>query len=441
MIRHQCPGRKMNRRQFIKTSAAGGAALALSLKGGLLRRAWAASTDKTLVLRVGNIPENPFVHGANRHAGLDTVLSLFSSCERPFYQSDTTRDLLTGPTGIIHADDVVVIKVNGQGCYRGATNTDVLRGLIQRIIEHPDTFSGEIVIVENGQGRGSFDCDQDPGELGPGVHANAVDHSQSFNAVVSMFSGVTRISAYLLDTIRSVGVTEGDQTRDGYVAFGTVTYPKITTPFGTKINLKNGIWNGAAYEDRLRLINVPVLKDHGGAQVTGALKHSYGLHSMELAPFGTSPYHYLDLGKTTGTIWSAIRRADLHVLDAIHVVKSGGPGCETYSESLAPHTATLLASVDPVALDVVASKYVLYPATGDARHHPDNAGRLKNYLAQAETTIRGYGYAANSQESGIMVAHGVRGALDMMSKKHREGGASAIDVQRLVEYYYEGAWI
>lgn len=30
-------------------------------------------------------------------------------------------------------------------------------GLIYRILEHPDGFGGEVVIFENGQGRGGFD--------------------------------------------------------------------------------------------------------------------------------------------------------------------------------------------------------------------------------------------------------------------------------------------
>ena len=31
---------------------------------------------------------------------------------------------------------------------RGGTNTDVLKGLIARILEHPDGFTGEVVVVE-----------------------------------------------------------------------------------------------------------------------------------------------------------------------------------------------------------------------------------------------------------------------------------------------------
>ena len=60
---------------------------------------------------------------------------------------------------MIAADDVVLIKVNAQWKYRGCTNSDVIRGLVQKILEHPDGFRGEVVIVENGQGRGSLNCD------------------------------------------------------------------------------------------------------------------------------------------------------------------------------------------------------------------------------------------------------------------------------------------
>ena len=55
---------------------------------------------------------------------------------------------------MIEADDVVLIKVNAQWKYRGCTNSDLIRGLIQRIREHPGGFRGEVVIIENGQGRG-----------------------------------------------------------------------------------------------------------------------------------------------------------------------------------------------------------------------------------------------------------------------------------------------
>ncbi|NIS67252.1 MAG: hypothetical protein GTO05_19210, partial [Gemmatimonadales bacterium] len=66
---------------------------------------------------------------------------------------------MSGRKGLIAADDVVLIKVNAQWKYRGCTNSDVVRGLIQRVLDHPDGFAGEVVLIENGQGWGSFGCD------------------------------------------------------------------------------------------------------------------------------------------------------------------------------------------------------------------------------------------------------------------------------------------
>ena len=51
---------------------------------------------------------------------------------------------------LLRAGDVVLLKVNAQWKYRGCTNSDVVRGLVQRILEHPDGFAGEVVIA-NGQ--------------------------------------------------------------------------------------------------------------------------------------------------------------------------------------------------------------------------------------------------------------------------------------------------
>jgi hypothetical protein len=67
-----------------------------------------------------------------------------------FYRSEAQR-VDSGPDGIIGADDVVLIKVNAQWECRGMTNTDVVRGVIRRILDHPDGFIGEVVIVEQAQ--------------------------------------------------------------------------------------------------------------------------------------------------------------------------------------------------------------------------------------------------------------------------------------------------
>ncbi len=70
-----------------------------------------------------------------------------------FYRSKK-ESTLSGEQGLISSDDIVLIKVNAQWKYRGCTNTDLVRGLVQRILDHPDKFTGEVVIFENGHGPG-----------------------------------------------------------------------------------------------------------------------------------------------------------------------------------------------------------------------------------------------------------------------------------------------
>ncbi len=68
---------------------------------------------------------------------------------------------------------------------RGMTNTDVVRGLITAILEHPDGFTGEVVLVENCEGGPDYDH----------VYNNAENPAQSFRAVVDSYGDPGRVSA------------------------------------------------------------------------------------------------------------------------------------------------------------------------------------------------------------------------------------------------------
>ncbi len=145
----------------------------------------------------------------NNHLGLDSLLYLMADNGLKFYRS-SLPDQLCGPSGLISPDDVVLIKVNAQWKYRGATNSDLVRGLIRRLLDHPDGFRGEVVIIENGQGRGSFACDTSSAYGGDtGVHANANDESHSFLYLVDMVFRDPRVSAFLLDPVRATFIGAG----------------------------------------------------------------------------------------------------------------------------------------------------------------------------------------------------------------------------------------
>jgi hypothetical protein len=378
---------KITRRQFIKGVAATGASLYASRLVGAKKGF--SGEDKSRIFGVGECP----VHdGELRHEGLDTLLGLFAANGLKFYQSDVGHPW-EGPQGLIESNDVVLIKVNCQWKCRGTTNTDVLRGLIYRILGHPKGFSGEVVIFENGQGRGAFDGYAGGGsydawpEIANGVYVNA--EQETILTVDYLANSVFQnypVSSYLLDPIRSNFISESNHSDDGYRSISDVSYPCFTSAGGHRIELREGMWNGQGHDTNLKLINLPVLKTHGGTGITGVLKHSYGILSMADSHSGIR--HYAESGTQCGKMWNLVRSPDLNILDCVwisHGSLRGYPPETTYRAN------TLLAGVDPVALDYWASKHVLLPVSGSQEHDPDSFSGLINHLSGARDFINNNG--------------------------------------------------
>ena len=61
--------------------------------------------------------------------GVQALIELMAEHGQPFYRSPEEGDL-KGPSGLIDAGDVVLIKVNSQWDERGGTNTDLVLSLI-----------------------------------------------------------------------------------------------------------------------------------------------------------------------------------------------------------------------------------------------------------------------------------------------------------------------
>ncbi len=337
---------------------------------------------------VKNVPDFPFYDPSrpNLHLGIDSLLYQMADAGLKFYRSQAAHSL-AGPQGLIAPDDVVLIKVNAQWKYRGATNSDLIRGLIQRILDHPDGFAGEVVIFENGQGRGSLACDTSAAYGDSSVHANANDESHNFLYLVNHIFHDPRVSAFLLDPVRARFIAANDHLTNGYRRYENVSYPCFTTAGGRRVELREGIWNGNGYTQNLKLINVPVLKHHdtGGSEITVSLKHYYGIVSMD---DGYSGYrHYAGLGETCGKMMASVARPVLNIVDAIWVSHGSLTG---YPASTTFRANQILASQDPVALDYWAAKYILYPIDGNFRHHPDYPG-IERWLASARDTINTLG--------------------------------------------------
>jgi len=345
--------------------------------------------------------------------GLDSLIGLMEAKGTYFYQ--TTQH----PGGVVGANDIVVIKINnqwpgnpGEGSYgRLATNTDALKGLIWRILQHPSGFSGEIVVAENNQDSGT-DWDTDP--------ANAQDQNQSFQDVVDAFQsqGYTNtISLYnwsdLNDdlisggSISSSGYPTGEYARnynsDCYIlledpaATGTneLSYPKFQTANGNRVSMRYGVWNGSTYDPgRLTFINLPVLKRHGMAGATIAWKNLIGF----VTTFNTdSRYDSWDLmhdfywGYTGGTNrnygllgreMARIRAPDLNLVDAIWIAYEDNTGGDAIRQDV------LLASTDPFAVDWYASEYVLRPLASDDSTSAARGGTFRSATRTNQNAAR-----------------------------------------------------
>jgi len=400
-----------SRRQFIEAAAFSSVPLPWLDRldpGGLLTQ---GGDRPSPIFRIDGCP----IHdGQLRHAGLDAMLHLLAGHGTPLY-STRTIGALSGPGGLVAADDVVILKVNAQWKCRGGTNTDMLRGLIHRILEHPDGFRGEIVIFENGQGRpAAFDgvhSDANMEEYKPFpeligktiVNAEQQDVTTIDHLVNTAFAGKP-VSSFLMDPHANTWIEPGDHRTNGYRRVGEpgtacISYPCFTTARGNRIELREGRWTGAAYARNVKLIHCAVLKDHSGdIGMTGALKIVYGTLSMRDGT--TARRHYQDLGSQCARMWTEVRAPDLNILDCLWVsygsMETAGQhvsGCIGYPPSLTSRENILLAGHDPIALDYHACKHILLPLGGAnaAGHDPDRNPRWRSVYAQAQDTLNAAG--------------------------------------------------
>lgn len=251
----------------------------------------------------------------------DEIADLISLMEKEgffFYKTETS------PQGLIGKDDVVLLKVNSQWPERGGTNTDLVKSLITQICNHPLGFEGEIIIADNGQGRGSLSREK----------SNAKDISQSMEKVAECFKENYKVSTYLWDEIRrkEVGEYEKGDMEDGYIVEDgededtgiIISYPKFKSKFGTFVSFKKGIFDedkGDYEKDRLKIINMPVLKSHSTYGTSGAIKNYMGVPAVDLTE--GNPHNSVGSGGMA-TLMTMTRMPVLHIVDAIWTNPYGG---------------------------------------------------------------------------------------------------------------------
>ncbi|MDR1578224.1 MAG: DUF362 domain-containing protein [Deltaproteobacteria bacterium] len=133
------------------------------------------------------------------------------------------------------------------------------------------------------------------------------------------------------------GATVAPANSDGY-------FQKIDLP-GAK-TLKSTQFHELFLEADV-ILNVPVLKHHGGAKMTAAMKNLMG------AIYDRHPLHRLGLDETIPEL-TLHKKPNLHIVDAARVMLSGGPRGRGDSRYLA--SQMLIVSPDPVATDAACAK-------------------------------------------------------------------------------------
>ncbi len=361
------------------------------------------------VYHVTDCPQEPV---GDRFLGLDNLLALMGREGLKFYQSQTLGPL-SGPEGIIASDDVVVIKINYQWTGCGGTNTDLLRGLIRALVDHPDGFTGEIVVGENTQSISSDSFDRRGN--------NARDPSLSPHRVVTGFQDqgyrVALNDWRRLRNYRAPADLSCEEAGGGYVVIdsgphATVSYPRFRTPYGTCVSIKNGVWDseaGSFDRSRLKIINLPVLKPHGFVYgVSAAVKNYMGLVTTEL----NTDSHRGVSGGLMGAAMAETGPPDLNIIDCIRVADSPYSGPDVaclYSNQL----DQLVASTDPIALDIWATSNILIPSFLASGYEPpwpnpsadpeDPNGTFRHYLDNSMDFLLADGYSVTNDLESIDV--------------------------------------
>ncbi|MCL2530124.1 MAG: DUF362 domain-containing protein [Coriobacteriia bacterium] len=367
------------------------------------------SSDSALDESVGTPPstEDSSVYVVRNTDGTDDGMQrLIKVMERnnaSFYQSKAL------PEGLIAANDVVILKINCQWAERGGTNTDLIEAVALALAAHPDGFTGELIIADNGQaqyGTGGFGGSLD------WSHTNAADKTRSPLDVVNSLRPQMNISGVLWDefTMNQVAEFASGDNNNGFVLEDeprhtgiVISYPKFTSEYGTRVSFKEGIWDSAksSYDtSRLKVINLPVLKVHGGFQVTGAVKNYMGTTASRL----TNQAAHNSVGKGgMGTQLAFTRMPTLNLMDMIWVGTRRGPHTR-YDDADANNM--IACSTDPVALDWWCAHNVLTPlveASGSstAKLNPDatEQGTFGYWLSLSADELLSAGHKANRGNS------------------------------------------
>ena len=297
---------------------------------------------------------------------IDTLLLLMET------QGTYLHKTAAHPSGIVGSDDIVIIKASLQWDFRNTTSTDRIKGLIWQILQHPDGFTGKILVGDNTQWAPIGEDDN-----------NSEDTQQCILDVINTFHS-KGYPVYLFrwaDIMYNI-VTEYSQGdyNDGYPydPASKISYPKFQSPSGNHyISLKYGIWNETTQtynHDRLCIVDFPVLKAHGWTGATLAIKNWIGVLTVAYQNErygGDDAMHnnYMFSEYALPAKVMQVTYPKLTIIDAAWTNPERNYG------NIAIQLKMLLGSTDPFAASWYAAKYMLTPvAYYPDRTNPDNVG-------------------------------------------------------------------
>ena len=386
-----------------------------------------SQTYRAQLYHVTGCPQDP---AGDHFVGFSNLLATMGRDGLKFYRS-AAESPVAGPDGIVASDDVVVVKINYQWDQRGGTNTDLLRGLIRAIFDHPDGFTGEVVVCENAQFNPVSGFDR--------ALNNAQDHSLSPHDVVVAFQAQgLNVSHFDWTQMRARSVNEysaGDMS-DGYIVEaydpqwqGKLSYPKFRTSAGTYISLRYGVWDtesGTYDRAHLKFINMPVLKSHHATYgATVSTKHYMGVVTDQ---FSTNSHSGIRLG-IMGALMAQIQTADLNIVDAIWINANPNSGPQT-TYTGATRRDELVASLDPIALDIWSVKNILIPGfLSNGYTPPWPAPSADPDLPTSAFRT----YLDNSMSRLLAAGHEVTNAYDQIDVHEGAGAAGDFDANGAVD--------
>ena len=344
-------------------------------------------------------------------------------------------EMMGGIERFIGVNDIVVLKPNAQWWNQGRTNLAAMKGFIDLILEIQG-FKGEIIIGENQHFMDNALPEEEKdnirgwikiGEINSDI--DGADHN--FNTLIELYKnrGIKNVTkSHWRDggpkipywgNAENGGIVTSPAEGDGYVwtdidyvfegLWGwkkwkvKMTYPIFTSTYsGITIDFKNGPFQrngngGGQYlqNRQLKLINFSALNDHGSdTGITAAVKNYMGITDLSCGYWGLKPdgyfmvhacgedfYPFAKAGPI-GHFLKTIRAADLNIVTAEWV----GWGDRT-DTAKATRLKTILAGVDPIALDYYAAKNLILPLSNNREYHdPDNPdSSISKFLLLAQT--------------------------------------------------------